>query len=393
MNWPEVTIASVCETSSGGTPSRENQGYYGGSIPWVKSGELRENVITDTEETITAEAVSNSSAKILPPGTLLIAMYGATVGRMATLGVEAATNQAVCAFTPRNGNIDERFLFHSLQRKIPELLNRRIGGAQPNISQGIIRSLKIRLPPLGEQKRIAAILDKAEAIRRKREQAIKLADEFLRSLFLDMLGDPVSNPKGWPVEPLAKLIAAGPQNGLYRPSSDYGSGTPIVRIDSFDREGSFEISSLKRLRISEEIQAIYGLQQNDLLINRVNSRSHLGKSALVPALSEPVVFESNMMRLRLKEDLLQPTYAMHFLRTSRIKRQIQASAKDAVNQASINQSDVLSLEFLLPPLSDQIRFREISSRLDALRRRLSSWAGIQQQLNFALSQRAFQGEP
>ena len=102
-DWQEEELGKLFFTTSGGTPSRKNSGYYGGNIPWVKSGELDKGIIIDTEEKITEEALKQSSAKKFPPGTLLIALYGATIGKLSFLGVEAATNQAICGiFTNPN---------------------------------------------------------------------------------------------------------------------------------------------------------------------------------------------------------------------------------------------------------------------------------------------------
>src|SRR5690606_20534806 len=95
-DWIECTLGEVFKTTSGGTPSRRNANYYNGSIPWVKSGELDKGIINETEEKISKEALKNSSAKIFPKGTLLIALYGATIGKLSFLGIEASTNQAIC---------------------------------------------------------------------------------------------------------------------------------------------------------------------------------------------------------------------------------------------------------------------------------------------------------
>ena len=136
--WQWVKLGDVCQTTSGGTPLRGTSGYYGGNIPWVKSGELNDGFIDSTEETITELGIQNSSAKLFPAGTLLIALYGATVGRLGILNMDAATNQAVCAiFTSEQ--IDRNFLFHYLLGKRNELVDISFGGAQPNISQEIIR--------------------------------------------------------------------------------------------------------------------------------------------------------------------------------------------------------------------------------------------------------------
>ena len=155
--WRRVKLGEVCLTSSGGTPSRGNREYYRGSIPWIKSGELKDCTVTSTEETITERGLDSSSANIVPNGTLLIAMYGATVGRLGITGMKSATNQAVCAIFP-NGDADKNFLFFYLFYIRKELIETSFGGAQPNISQSVIRNLQLPLPSLPEQKRIAVIL-------------------------------------------------------------------------------------------------------------------------------------------------------------------------------------------------------------------------------------------
>jgi type I restriction enzyme, S subunit len=143
-----MAIGEFCQTGSGGTPSRKQlERYYGGNIPWVKSGELREGTILETEETITDVALKETSAKLIPANALLVAMYGATIGRVAVLGIEASSNQAVCHIIPDDKVADRRYLFYALRQNVPVWLNRGVGGAQPNISQQIIRTTSIPLPP------------------------------------------------------------------------------------------------------------------------------------------------------------------------------------------------------------------------------------------------------
>lgn len=166
-HWQLKKLGDVCHTTSGGTPSRQKSSYYNGNIPWVKSGELDKGLILDTEEKISEEAVKNSSAKIFPKGTLLIALYGATIGKLAFLGVDAATNQAICGIF-KNDNIDSNYLFHFLFYKKPNLVKQGIGGAQPNISQGILKNLDLPIPPLPEQQ---AIVSKIEELFSELENA------------------------------------------------------------------------------------------------------------------------------------------------------------------------------------------------------------------------------
>ncbi|WP_417371855.1 restriction endonuclease subunit S [Gelidibacter japonicus] len=157
-NWIKTTLGEVCFTTSGGTPSRRNDNYYNGSIPWVKSGELDKGIIYETEENITEEAIKNSSAKLFPKGTLLIALYGATIGKLAFLGIEATTNQAICGIF-ENDTINQKYLYHYLFHKKRDLIGQGTGGAQPNISQTILKKLSLPLPPLPEQRAIVAKIE------------------------------------------------------------------------------------------------------------------------------------------------------------------------------------------------------------------------------------------
>jgi type I restriction enzyme S subunit len=168
-------------TTSGGTPSRERQDFFGGDIPWVKSGELASGRVDTTEESITLEALASSSAKLMPPGTLLLAMYGATVGAVATLGIEAATNQAICCIAPTE-ELTERYVAGFLRTKKNELISKAAGGAQPNISQSIIRDLDIPLPPVPTQNEYSARVGEIDAVAHKIASSEVMVNELFGSL-------------------------------------------------------------------------------------------------------------------------------------------------------------------------------------------------------------------
>jgi type I restriction enzyme S subunit len=129
-DWPDRRLGDIAETTSGGTPDRKNTIYFGGTIPWVKSGELEDSFISVTEEKISSQGLKNSSAKIFPEGTLLMAMYGATVGKTGILKIQAATNQAVCAIFPSNEIAATEFVRYALIHQRPEIMKQRYGGAQ-----------------------------------------------------------------------------------------------------------------------------------------------------------------------------------------------------------------------------------------------------------------------
>jgi type I restriction enzyme S subunit len=151
------SIRDVATTTSGGTPSRRNAEYFEGHIPWLKSGELNDGLVCDSEEHITKEALENSSAKLFPEGTLLVALYGATTGKTGILGIEAATNQAICAVMPK-GSIDRDYLYWFFRMKRQDFLTNSYGGAQPNISQKTINDSLLPVPPLEIQRDVVLFL-------------------------------------------------------------------------------------------------------------------------------------------------------------------------------------------------------------------------------------------
>lgn len=149
-NFAYKQLGSVVKTASGGTPDRSTREYFEGSIPWVKSGELHQRRIRFTEESLTELGLQQSSAKLMPAGTVLVAMYGATVGAISQLAIPASTNQAICCMQPSSEVIPE-YLIAFLRQYTPTLLARRVGGAQPNLSQELLRSIPLLLPPLDKQ--------------------------------------------------------------------------------------------------------------------------------------------------------------------------------------------------------------------------------------------------
>ena len=148
--WDVKELGDICKTSSGGTPSKAHTEYYNGEIMWLRSGEVSQGDIYSTEQTITLLGLENSSAKIFPVNTVVIAMYGATVGQVGILRKEMSTNQAICGIFP-NGDLTPEYLYYFLISKKAEFLKSAIGGAQANISQQIIRKTLIPLPPLSLQ--------------------------------------------------------------------------------------------------------------------------------------------------------------------------------------------------------------------------------------------------
>lgn len=154
--WEIKKVSQLSKTFAGGTPDRENSTYYNGNIPWVKSGEVNQSIITKTEETITQDGLNNSSAKFVQKGTILVAMYGATAGKVALLNIEATTNQAVLAVPLKND--DTFFIINMLEQHMSKLVFQAQGSGQPNLSKQMVDGMLLPIAPIEEQKQIAKIL-------------------------------------------------------------------------------------------------------------------------------------------------------------------------------------------------------------------------------------------
>ena len=228
------TLENICDIKSGGTPSRFDLTNYGGDIPWAKISDIEacNGTLNLTEETISEKGLRAIHNRVFKKGTLLFAMYG-SVGKMAFAGKDLTTNQAILGISIKDTTkLFDRYLYYWLFRQKEQFLAQANGVSQKNLSATFVRNLSIPLPPLEEQKRIAAILDKADAIRRKRKEAIALTEELLRSTFLDMFGDPVTNPKGWEVALFDSVGKLDRGKSKHRPRNDLsllGGKYPLIQ--------------------------------------------------------------------------------------------------------------------------------------------------------------------
>lgn len=236
----------------------------------------------------------------------------------------------------------------------------------PSLSRPYLENYLIPQPSLSEQRRIAGALRTIQEAIAAQEGVIAAARELKRSLMARLFtyGPGVESvptketeigeiPEHWDVVELGEVIEEGPQNGIYKPKNLYGSGTMILRIDDYENEGSIVSRAENSVELSDGEVEKYGLNREDLLVNRVNSLSHIGKTAMVGNLIAPMVFESNMMRFRTNSNVAIPKYTFYFLTSLISREQMRSKAKRAVAQSSINQGDVRSMIFPLPPLVEQ----------------------------------------
>ena len=316
-----------------------------------------------------SDYIAENKRTTVSEGDLLMTIVG-TIGRVAI--VPAGLNgiclqRSVAVIKPNKEIINNRYLMYQLQNMRSFLEKEARGVAQKGIYLKQVSQLDIKLPELEQQKQIVKVLDKVTGLISLRKQQLAKLDELVKARFVEMFGDSVANTKNFPSTTLETVMTVFPQNGLYKPQTDYvqdDTGIPILRIDAFYNGKVTNWNTLKRLICSETEIDRYLLRENDIVINRVNSIEYLGKCAHIVGLKEKTVFESNMMRFHMDEKKVNAVYVTEVLCTEDVYRQILRRAKKSVNQASINQEDVKSLEILVPPLSLQNQFAAFVERVD-----------------------------
>jgi type I restriction enzyme, S subunit len=269
-------------------------------------------------------------------------------------GPVAALNQRVCKVSPDERFYDRRFLAYVLPGYLSAVNAETSSITVKHLSSRTVADIPLPLPPLAEQRRIVAAIEEHLSDLDAAVAALERVRANLKRYRAAVVEEAVAHRDGAGWATMRDLIEDGPQNGLYLPKSAYGVGTPILRIDDYQDWWSRGTAELRRVNADEATVEIYSLRVGDLVINRVNSPSHLGKSLVIEDRHVPALFESNMMRLRLKPEA-DPQFIALYLRSRSGRAALTANAKWAVNQASINQQDVLGTSVPLPALDAQQR--------------------------------------
>lgn len=368
-----VPVSELLELSDSGVWGEEDTNN---GISVLRSTNFNANGTLDLGKlTFRVLADRDKDRKLLQPGDILLEKSGGgpkqPVGRVCLYTGDSqphAFGNFIARLRP-NSEILSAYLFYFLwnfhQTGKTSYYQKQTTGLR-NLELKRYLAINIPLPNIKEQRRIVDLLSRAEGIIRLRREAQKKASAIIPALFRDIFGDPLTNPKGWPVQALGDLIARGPTNGLYKHKSAYGSGTPILRIDAFYDGSVRDLSTLKRVRLEPDEQRRFALSEGDIVINRVNSPEYLGKSAIIPTLREPSVFESNMMRFSVDDAYALPEFVIALLQEPTSRRHFLANAKHAINQSSINQQDVKSLPAIAPPLHLQRLFVKLASAMQSI---------------------------
>ena len=381
-------LGSIFTITSGGTPLTSNRKYYeNGNIPWVKTGDLKLKYLKEVPDSITKTGLENSSAKIFPPKTVLIAMYGATIGACSILKIAASTNQACGAILP-NEKVNEEYLYYYLSSIKQSFINKGVGGGQPNISATILKETKFPLIPISDQLHIANSLSQAENLIAQRKESIRLLDEFLKSSFLEMFGTPSVNKKRFQKGTI-RDVAKEVKYGTSSPAEDDGQ-YPYLRMNNITTEGYWDFSKMKYININEKDKEKYVVRRGDLLFNRTNSKELVGKTGVFNEEAEMII-AGYLIRVRTNEKA-NPWYLWGYLNSVHGKQTLFGMCKSIVGMANINAQELQSIKVLIPPIELQNQFAQIVESTEVIKAQYQSSLQELERLYGSLSQRAFKGE-
>lgn len=400
-NWVWVRLESVASWGSGGTPSRKHEEYYNGDILWIKTGELNNGWIYDTEEKITDEGLKKSSAKLFPPYSVLIAMYGATIGKVAILGVPATTNQA-CACAVCNQSLLYMYLFYYCISQKNVFIEKGKGGAQPNISQIILKQHPIPLPPLSEQQRIVERIEELFAkLDEAKERLQEVADSFavrkaaiLHKAFTGELTKQWRCENGvsdesWEESNFGKFTVS--QYGYTEKAHWEKIGPKFLRITDI-QDNKVDWDEVPWCPIDEDGMKQYAVEIGDIMIARTGATT--GKSYLICDDVE-AVFASFLIRLKVVNKNLDNNYLYGYMQSEDYWRQI-TDFSSGIAQPGVNASKLKQIKFKCPTLTEQ---HEIVRLIDDLLARERKAQQVTEQalasidlMKKSILARAFRGE-
>ena len=380
-NWEWATLGEIGTWQSGATPSRLRKDYYGGNIPWLKTGDLNDGLITDIPEFITQKALDETSVKLNPIGSILIAMYGATIGKIGILTFPATTNQACCACS--DYKIEQMYLFYFLLANKKAFIAMGGGGAQPNISKEKIAVTFMPLPPLTEQQRIVVeiecwfkLIDTLEQGKTDLQTAIKQIKDKILDLAIHgklVPQDPNDEPASEllkRINPKAEITCDNEHNRKLPPNWTFTKIKNLFEINpKTQADDNLDVAFVPMANISDGYRNLFTydkrkwrsiksgfthFQNGDIAVAKISPCLENRKSVVFSSL--PNGLGAGTTELHIFRSLgIDVFYALYFFKTNNFINQCVGTFNGVVGQQRIGKAIIENIGFPLPPLSEQKR--------------------------------------
>jgi type I restriction enzyme S subunit len=356
--WKVKKVSQISKTFAGGTPDRENSNYYNGNIPWVKSGEVNQSIISKTEETITQDGLNNSSAKFVQKETILVAMYGATAGKVALLNIQATTNQAVLAVPLKNDDIF--FVRYMLEFHMPKLVFQAQGSGQPNLSKQMVDNMLLLLPEKKEQERIAKILSTLDKEIESTNRLIEKEKNIKIALMQELLTNGID------------------KNGQIRTKATHSYKESELGLIPDEWEVDFIENHTKIITGDKDTQdrlddGIYPFYVRSQTIERINTYSFDGEAILTAGdgvgvgkvfhhVNERFDFHQRVYCIHDFSEKLDSTFFFEYFRTYFIEQVNKYSAKGSVDSVRLDMIALMNIP--LPSVVEQKQIAKILTTQD-----------------------------
>ena len=387
MSWPIATVGKVCDVVSGATPRTNKPEFWGGNIPWVTPKDLSElgrKHLCDTPRKITRAGFENCSAKMLPAQSVLLSSR-APIGLVAINTLPVCTNQGFKSLVPHLDSVSPDFLFWWLKAHEKHIQSKGRGATFKEVSKRIVEKLQIPLPPLAEQKRIAGILDAADAFRAKRREALVQLDTLLQSIFLDMFGDPVTNPMGWDSSALGSVgeVITGNTPSRRRPEY-YGEGIEWIKSDNIN-DPSFVLTKAEE-HLSDAGKAVARTcPKGSILVTCIaGSPACIGNVAIA---NREVAFNQQINAfVPGKRIVFWFAFGLFWVG----KRLVQSASTNSM-KGMVSKSAFSGISIPIPPISLQDRFAAIAEAIECQKASQRAYLAEIDTLFASLQSRAFRG--
>ncbi|MCA4433732.1 restriction endonuclease subunit S [Acinetobacter baumannii] len=384
MSYPLVCLGDIADFINGVAFKPEDWGTEGKPI-------IRIQNLNDPSKEYNYTEREVKDANIARKGDLLVS-WSASLGVYEWHGQDACINQHIFKVVPNNEKIDKTYLKRALELSIVEMESQVHGATMKHITRGKFLANKIPLPPLAEQRRIASILDQADELRQKRQQAIKKLDQLLQATFIDMFGDPVSNPKGWRSDKnlgdVADIVS-----GITKGRKITGKSLreiPYLAVSNV-QDKYLNLSIIKTIEASDDEIKRYKLRQGDLLLTEGGDPDKLGRGTLWNNEVDECIHQNHVFRVRLTSKEFTPNYLNWIIGSEYGKRYFLKSAKQTTGIASINMGQLKKLPLLLPPINLQIQFDERCIKIHQIKNKLVDSCKDINNLFSSLQNQAFSG--
>lgn len=381
-----ATLGEVCTFKNGGTPTKAKPEYFEGDIPWITGADISSPIVNEARYRITQSAVTGSATNVVPRGSILL-VTRTSVGKVATAGMELAFSQDITSLHPNAEVLDSSYLRHFLMSKADYFKRNARGATIVGITREVVTRLSIPLPPLEEQRRIAAILDKVDELRTKRRLALEQLETFTQSLFHTIFDHPIAVVEKWPTVTL-ESVALQITDGEHQTPLRQSSGIKLLSARNV-RNGRLDVSNVDYIDMPEyeRISRRCKPQRDDVLISCSGS---IGRVAVVDT-DEKFSLVRSVALVRPNPEKLLPKFLEQQLLTPRLQHKMSQSANTS-SQANLFQGPIRKLPIVLPPIELQRDFVNKASAVECLKDQHRSQLVELGALFASLQDRAFKGE-